>query len=339
LPKLGALSKQSPYNGAPENFVTNIEPIGELREVLPPLTRPDNFFAFWRESIATLARQKPDFQVKNSSLTNDGLTLQWLTFRSLGGRYITAYCLAWNDGIERPLVVTTHGYIGQCEPMHSWAQQGLNVFGFDVRGFGRSRNAVPNPSTHGVALSGIQSPATSVLRGAVCDFVRAREVAEQMLPVTASRVVYYGASFAGALAMMAASVASTPDLLLAAVPTFGWLEGRRRWVRWGSGREVNRYLESNPDEAERTIEVLRYFDTVNFADGIRCPTLVGVGLADEVVPAPTVYAIVNHLSCLHEVREFPVSHSNAPESALWQEFERECIELSCHGTPTGFGQL
>src|SRR3712207_8477025 len=59
--------------------------------------------------------------------------------------------------------------------------------------------------------------------------------------------------------------------------------------------------------------VLSYFDPMNFAANIRCPTLVGLGLEDDVVPAPTVYAIANHLGGPHEVIRLPVSHTRSEE--------------------------
>ena len=84
--------------------------------------------------------------------------------------------------------------------------------------------------------------------------------------------------------------------------------------------------------------VLRYFDTMNFADLVSCPLLIGLGMRDPIVPAATVYAIINHLACPHEIREYPVSHSpEDPETALWSHFEREWIELAVNGLPDSFG--
>ncbi len=83
--------------------------------------------------------------------------------------------------------------------------------------------------------------------------------------------------------------------------------------------------------------VLYYFDPINFAGRVRCPTLVGVGMVDDVVPAPTVYAIANHLGGPYAVMEFPVSHSDAPEEQLWERLEAAWVRLALEGVPTGFG--
>ena len=67
------------------------------------------------------------------------------------------------------------------------------------------------------------------------------------------------------------------------------------------------------------------------------PTLIGVGLVDPVVPAPTVLAIADRLGGPHEVLRFPVSHSDAAEERRWRAFERRWLELACTGVPDGFG--
>ena len=83
--------------------------------------------------------------------------------------------------------------------------------------------------------------------------------------------------------------------------------------------------------------VLRYFDAVNFADRVTCPTLLALGLEDAVVPAQTVYGVANHLAGPYELMEFPVSHTDGPEEEQWEQFESYWLQLASHGLPAGFG--
>ncbi len=267
-----------------------------------------------------------------------GLRLEWLSFSSLGNARIHGYLLRWADGAPRPLVVHGHGYGGRSTPRWRWARAGLNVVGMDVRGWGRSRAALPSRSRWGWVLTGIESPERHVLRGAVCDYLRAVRVGRELLGTAVARTVLQGSSLAGGLALMAEALAGVADLLAVAVPTFGWAEGRRLFASSGSASEINRYLERRPEHtAEDLMVVLRYFDPMHFAELVRCPTLVGVGLADEVVPAPTVLAIAAHLGGPHELMRFPVSHSGSPEERHWQAFERRWLELALGGVPPEFG--
>ena len=198
----------------------------------------------------------------------------------------------------------------------------------DIRGFGKSVNAVNDISPDGYILTGIESEETSILRGAICDYIRAVQVARALLNNKCPHTVLYGRSFGGALAAIAAALIRDVDLLVTAVPTFAWAEGRRRLVTEGSGAEINAYLSKFPDKEKQLMRTLSYFDTMNFAPLIKCDTLVGVGLKDLVVPAETVYAFINHLSCHKKVMHYPVSHTSSAEEKLWDDFEDQWLQLA-----------
>ena len=208
----------------------------------------------------------------------------------------------------------------------------------DVRGFGISQAALPTPSRWGYVLTGIDTPERSVIRGAVCDYMQAARIGCELCGERTSKLVFEGVSFSGGLALMSQAILGQADLLAIGVPTFGWAEGRNLFVKSGSGAEINRYLTRRPDHVEDTMLVLRYFDSVNFADQINCPVLLALGLEDDVVPAKTVYAIVNHLQVPYELLEFPVSHTDGPEEEQWKQFESCWMRLTLEGLPAEFGQ-
>lgn len=307
-----------------------------ISRVKPPLTRPDDFDDFWSDTLEALDEVLPAPEVAHRE-SRGPLRLDRLRFASLGGARIDGYLLSWTDARRRPLVVHAHGYNHQYEIMWRWAEAGMDVVGFDARGFGRSAAAAAR-HPGGWVLTGIDAPAASILRGAVMDYVRACRVARALLGSHAPRTIFCGSSFAGGLALMAAAVSGDADLLAVGVPTFGWAAGRRKLAHQGSSAEINAYLAARPDREPAVMATLAYLDPMNHADRIRCPALVGVGQRDAVVPAATVYAIINHMRCFHEVREFPVSHSQEPEEALWAQFEAEWLGLVRHGIATDFGR-
>lgn len=300
----------------------------ELKNINPPLTRAVDFSSYWDQTLTQLHAQTSDINIINFTETGEGLCLQNLTFRSFGGALIHGYLLTPQYVESSPLIVYTHGYMGSCEVVWQWARRGASVFGIDIRGFGYSQAAVPNPSPYGFVLTGIESELTSVLRGAVCDYIRGAQVAEELLMNRHRSTVFYGRSFGGALAAIAAALTNNADLLVSAVPTFAWAEGRRKLVTQGSGAEINDYLEKFPEKEKQVMRVLSYFDTMNFAPLIRCNSFIGVGLKDEVVPAETVYAFINHLACQSDIRHYPVSHTTLPEEKLWDNFEEEWLKMA-----------
>lgn len=299
------------------------------RRFKPLLTRPEDFDVFWDSTWRQLRRIDPAVERRPvAGQTDPEVSLEIISFESLGHARVSAYCLAWSDDQPRPLVISSHGYGCRCEPRHDWARQGLNVLCVDIRGFGLSTGALSRPSPWGYVVTGIDSPETSVLRLAVCDYMQAAVVAQQLFADRIGCVVFEGISFAGGLALMAQAVTGMADLLAVGVPTFGWAEGRNLFVKSGSGAEISNYLAHRSDRYEDTMVVLRYFDSVNFADRVSCPTLLALGLEDDVVPAKTVYGIANHLRVGFELMEFPFSHSGGPEEAQWAQFSRRWIDLA-----------
>ena len=302
-----------------------------IRNICPPLTRSENFLRFWQETLQQLASIPDAIKILSSEETTDGLRLQKLSFQSLDGLFIHAYLLTPHTIEQGPLIIYSHGYMGHCEVIWEWARQGASVLGVDIRGFGESKHSVPELSKHGYIITGIQSEETCILRGAICDYIRAVQVARELLENIPNPTIYYGKSFGGALASIAAALTEYADLLVAAVPTLAWAEGRRKLVTHGSGAEINTYIKAHPDEEHHIMNVLSYFDTMNFAPLIKCNTMIGVGLQDAYVPAETVYAFFNHLTCQKQIREFPVSHSTSPQEKLWDDFEKEWLQLALSG--------
>ena len=300
-----------------------------LRATRPPLTRPADFFAFWSETLDALARTPANPRFGIAVTSPEGARVLPVRFAPLGGCDIQGFLVtpgAAGPGVApaacRPLVVTTHGYNSQCNPVlearHA-AACGADLLCFDVRGFGLSRAGCPI-DPRGYVLTGLADPRTSILRGAVCDFVRAAQVAA-LLEAGRGGTVFHGRSFGGSLALMAQVVSGAANYLAVAVPTFGWAAGRRRLTRAGSGQEINDHLARQPADEAAVMHTLAYFDTVNFADRVGCRALVGVGLHDEVVPPATVYAIANRMVPRPEVMELPVSHTDDPQERHWVRFD------------------
>jgi cephalosporin-C deacetylase len=305
----------------------------------PPTTRPEDFSAFWNSTRLQLEQMDPKVQ-RDSTIAGGvhGISGQVISFLSLGQVRVSAYLLQWQDQQPRPLVINSHGYGSHCRPRWDWAKQGVNVLSIDIRGFGISQTALPIPSRWGYVLTGIDTPESSVIRGAVCDYTQAARVGQELCWDRTSKLVFEGVSFSGGLALMSQAILGQADLLAIGVPTFGWAEGRNLFVKYGSGAEISRYLARRPDHVEDTMVVLRYFDSVNFADWVNCPVVLALGLKDDVVPAKTVYAIANHLQVPYELLEFPVSHTDGPEEEQWKQFESYWMSLILDGLPTEFGQ-
>ena len=306
-----------------------------LERFKPNLDPPKDFHAFWDSTVAELGSTAPEIVLGPPEPTASGAELRRIRFRSLGGARISAYLLRSRSGRPCPVIVHAHGYNDRYEVRGEWGRD-CHVFGFDARGFGRSVEDA-HRSRHGYVLTGIESPESSILRGAVADYLQAARVARDLLQDDATTTTFKGFSFGGALSLMAAALSTQPNILVLGQPTFGWHAERRRVSLAGSTHEVNRYLERYPWRLDAVSRTLEYFESAHFAPLVTAPTIVGIGLDDDVVPSRTVLAIVNYLRCPTEIRLLPVSHSNDSREVLWEKFHTEWLRYVVEGIPPGFG--
>jgi cephalosporin-C deacetylase len=53
------------------------------------------------------------------------------------------------------------------------------------------------------------------------------------------------------------------------------------------------------------LNTLSYFDIMNMADKITCPTFASVALRDTVCPAKLYFAAYNRMTCEKEIKIYP----------------------------------
>ncbi len=302
----------------------------------PPDVPPAGFERFWSTTLAELDAVEPGIVEHPSTPGSD---LDTLAYQSFGGARIGAYLARSRTGGPRPLIVHGHGYTSSgAEISRHWLRAGADVFGIDLRGYGRSAGAVAGLAAEGYILTGAESPEHSVLRGAVCDYLRGVEVALTLRGSRVSRLILQGTSFTGGLATIAQALRPRADLLVLRVPSLAWTEARMRLARASSGLELRQYIEAHPERAVATLRTLGHFDALHHAGRVTCPTLVGVGERDDVVPACTVMALYERLAGPRELMRFPVSHTGSPQEQEWQRFDDRWIEIAADGLPSDFGR-
>ena len=311
-------------------------PIAAIDSFTPFCTEPSDFDEFWLRTHEALLEVDPVPTLTRQMSPSAELTYDQLSFKSLGQVGISGYLLSQNTSEPRPLVIHSHGYNSQYDVMLNWANHGCHVLGIDFRGFGRSERVTL--ASRSYVLTGIDSPATSILRGNVADLVQAMRVGRMLLGARMSSLTLYGFSFGGAMALMAAALDPSADLVVSGQPTLGWHSERLRLAEAGTGAEIRRYLDSNPSRRSAIMESLNFFDTLHFAARAKAPTFIGIGLDDAVVPSRSVIAISNHVAAKQfEVRILPVAHSDDPRESLWSDFDEEWLGYTNDSLPEDFG--
>ena len=211
-----------------------------------------------------------------------------------------------------------HGYTGNRAAVFdaaAWALQGFVVFAIDIRGqtgFSTDPDADPRGHALGWMTQGIQSPDTYYYRRVYVDCVRAVRYVQAHPRVRSDRVGCTGISQGGGLTLATAALEPSVALAMPEVPYLCdfpravQIAGPPGLVKTIYG-EIPAYCRAFPDRYDETFRTLSYFDVVNLAPRITCPTLVSVGLWDDICPPSTVFGAFNRLTCEDRyINVFPV---------------------------------
>ena len=268
--------------------------------------RPADFDQFWDATLSELQSVPPDVTCEADALrSSDTVETLAVRFTSLGGARIFAWLCVPRGRTDCPGLLLPPGYSGSPSVPRAWAGNGYAALQVSPRGHHRS-DAEVTPGFPGYMTHGIEDPGSYIYRGAYCDMHRATDVLLSRPEVDRRRLGVSGGSQGGALALIAAALRSEYRAVAADYP---FLTGIRDSLRLGSSNpyeEVKDYLRQHPDQVDQVLNTLDYIDTLNFADRITVPTLISVGLSDDVCPPETAYALLNRLpSPEKEIRAYP----------------------------------
>ncbi|WP_420369990.1 acetylxylan esterase [Curtobacterium sp. L1-20] len=318
-------------------------PIDQLRTYRPSLHRPDDFDAFWSDTIAAArdagAGTDPVLTPADTPVT--ALDVHDLVFPGFAGDPVHAWVSrpAGATG-DLPVVVEFLGYNGgRGLPGErvSWALAGHVHVVMDTRGQGSgwgSGGDTPDPHGSGPHVggwmtSGIADPAAHYYRRVFTDAVRLVDAVRTLPGVDPARVALTGGSQGGGITIAAAALVEAHGAPLAAVmPDVAFLcdwENGTAVAVGGPYRELATYLSVHRDAVETVWDTAAYFDGVHHAAGITAPALFSVALMDDVVPPRTTFAAYNALASTDTAIE--VYPYNGHEGGGFRHWERQAAFL------------
>ncbi|NLS76420.1 MAG: acetylxylan esterase [Chloroflexi bacterium] len=284
-------------------------PLDQLRAYRPAATREPDFDAFWAETLQSASRipLEPQLQLE-ADLPLPGVRAYRATYRSWDDALISGRYLAPEGKGPFPAIVIYHGYSGGVHRMSNeiflWPLMGYATLAIDVRGQGGlSTDGSVYPEGHitGWMTQGISDPKRHYYRGVFVDCVRALDFVCQQPGVDARRIGVTGVSQGGGLTLAAAGLDPRPAAAFSEVP---FLCHYRRAVDVSNARpytEIGDYIRYQPGTDDLVFRTLSYFDAMNLAGRIQCPTYVTVGLQDLICPPSTVFAAYNALQVTKEI--------------------------------------
>jgi len=322
-------------------------PLDALRAYRPEVRRPDDFDAFWADTVADAraAGSGTDPVLAAADTPVTGLVIEDLTFPGFAGDPVRAWVSRPVDAAgPLPVVVEFLGYNGgRGLPGErvSWALAGYVHVVMDTRGQGSgwgSGGDTPDPHGSGPHIggwmtSGIGSPADHYYRRVYTDAVRLVDAVRSLPGVDPDRIALTGGSQGGGITIAAAAlVEAHVGPITALLPDVAFLsdwENGTAVAVGGPYLELARYLSVHRDAIDTVWDTAAYFDGVHFAAGITAPALFSVALMDDVVPPRTTFAAYNALGSVDKAIE--VYPYNGHEGGGFAHWERQVAFLRERG--------
>lgn len=277
-------------------------PEAELVGYRSAQSEPEDFSQFWDATLAQSRSHPLDIRLSCVESPVTQLDLFDASFCGFDGQRVSAWLRAPHGRLQDlPVVVEFVGYgggRGRAETSLFWAACGYAHLVMDTRGQGSSwrsgdtgDDAWTGPQVPGVLTKGITHRETYYYRRLFVDAARALEAAQTIASPT--RVISYGISQGGGVAIAAATLLGHAAAVVANVPFLCDIPRAITITDADPYAEIPRFLAIHRDAEAQVHATLAYFDVVNFAKRCTAPALFSTALMDRICPPSTVFAAYN----------------------------------------------
>jgi cephalosporin-C deacetylase len=259
--------------------------------------KPDDFDAFWAATLRAVDATPLDASFEPVPLrSTERVDVFDVRFTSLDGLRIAAwYCRPAGHQGPLPGLIIVPGYVSEPLLPKAWAAQGYATLSLAPRGKLRSNDRF-NPGYPGLLTHNIVDHHTYGYRGFYADAYRAMDVLLARPEVDRRRIGVHGSSQGGALTLLLAALRPETTCGAAGAPYLCGFMDSAALTHSYPYQEINDYLRLYPERAAAVRATTDYYDIINFAERITCPLLINIGLADDVCPPETAYALLRRLT-------------------------------------------
>jgi cephalosporin-C deacetylase len=256
-----------------------------------PLDKKEDFDSFWNKTLDELS--KVDLEYKISPIKRAGKTKTNL-FRVEMKSYQGTTVRGWLEVPKKkgiyPALLRVPGYQENMEPID--VADDMIVFSFNTRDHGESDDSEGGRNWD-MWVRGLDSKEHYYYKGLFMDCIRALDYLSAREDVDTNRIAIWGGSQGGGLSFSTAALDNRVALCIADIPYMCDYPNYFEITHW---KEIDNWFEKHPNATwETVLNTLSYYDTKNFADRIKCPVWMGVGLQDDICPPSTSFVTYNNV--------------------------------------------
>lgn len=267
----------------------------------------ENIKRFWQNTLDLLAKEDPKAKIEpapeQSGREYDTCRVTTCSFE---GRRIRAWFTLPKDrppGRRFPAVVALPGYGGEKAIPAHLAVLGYAVLTLYPRGQGESE--AEWRLEHSTKLTyNLGDPELYYYRGAYMDCVRGLDFLCSREEIDPERIGVWGRSQGGGLTLATVALDGRPRAAVAEEP-FLCSYPISVDIATSPYSELRDYLVEHPGERQSVLSTLSYFDPLNLAADIQCPTLVDIGMKDDVCPYNTIMPVFEAIKVPKSIMVYP----------------------------------
>lgn len=292
-------------------------PLEQLHSYQGRNPRPDDFEAFWDNSLAEMHTVDANVELVKADFQAPFADCFHMFFTAVGGARIHAKLLRPKETkTPSPAMLMFHGYSGSSGDWLDklpYVAAGYTVAALDCRGQGglsEDIGGVSGWTLRGHIVRGLDNPPEKMLfRNIFLDTAQLANIVMEMPEVDETRVAAMGGSQGGGLTLACAAL--EPRIKLAA-PIFPFLCDYQRV--WEMDQAKDAYLELHDwfrrfdplhEREQEVFTQLGYIDVQHLAARIQAEVLMAVGLMDTVCPPSTQFAAYNKIRSQKSLKLYP----------------------------------
>jgi cephalosporin-C deacetylase len=290
----------------------------ELKTYKGTNPKPDDFDAFWDQSLEELEAVAPQVELKPAEFQTPIGECSHLYFTGIGEARIHAKLIRpHNPGASpQPAILLFHGYSGKSGDWFSklaYAASGFTVAALDCRGQGglsEDCGGVSGNTWHGHIIRGLNGqPDKMLFRQIFLDTVQLTNIVMNMPGIDPDRVAVAGGSQGGGLSLACAAL--EPRIRRVAIVNPFLCDYRRVWEidldvdAYAELRDYFRRFDPVHEHEEAIFTKLGYIDVQHLCPRIKGEVYMAVGLMDKICPPSTQFAAYNKIRAPKSMAVYP----------------------------------
>ncbi len=279
----------------------------DISKIFSQYPKPDDFDVFWANTRKELNSVAPDFKlIRKADLDKGNDEVYLVEMRSLDNVLVRGWLVLPKDRrtkIRLPVYIALPGYGADMKPMYD-ASPDMARLSLNLRGQGNSKDDVKITREEVISYH-IEDKNKYILRGGIMDCVRMVDLIFSRPDIFDTKAIYAsGGSMGGYLALVLASLDPRITLCSAGNPSFADFRSLASRTDFPMG-SIKAYTRAHKLNFDEVLNNLDYFDLKNFVSGLKCKTLIGIGLLDPIAPPTGSVSVYNNITAGKKLFIYP----------------------------------